>query len=178
MIKADNFWVKSPWSAKVNRAVFIDRDGVINEERHLVWQKKDFVLLPGVIEAIKKLNNQGVPAIIIHNAAAIYRGLATPEQIDQLHKYMHRLLAEHQCYVDAVLFCGHHPTAFNSDYVKDCFWHKPKPGMILAAARKLKLDLSKSYFIGDQETDMEAGRAAGVKAVKSSDLLAAVTAIL
>lgn len=178
MISADSIWLNAPWLATANWAVFIDRDGVINEEKHLVWQKQDFVLLPGTCQALKKLNDRKIPAIVVHNAAAVYRGLTTPEKVKALHQFMLRQLKASNCFVDAILFCSHHPTAFAAEYVKNCSWHKPNPGMLLSAGKKLKLDLSRSWLVGDQDTDIEAGNRAGVKTIKSGNLSAAIESIL
>ena len=165
MISADHFYLQPGFKPQKKFAVFLDRDGVINQEKHLVHQKKDFILIPGVATAIKKLNRKNIPVIVIHNAAVVYRGISTPEKVDQLNRYMILLLKKQQAQVNAVLFCGHHPSAFAADFLKDCNWHKPKPGMLQTAAKKLNLNLTQSFVIGDQARDILAGQAAGATSI-------------
>lgn len=146
-------------------AVFIDRDGVINEEKHLVYKIKDFVILPHAFQAIKLVNKYEIPAIVHHNASVAARGLCSVEQVIKVNNYMKRKLAEKNAFIDMILFCPHHLTAYNPRMRYDCPWRKPKTGMLKYAAKKFKLNLKKSYVIGDAARDILMGQAVGAKSI-------------
>jgi D-glycero-alpha-D-manno-heptose-7-phosphate kinase len=139
-------------------AVFFDRDGTINQETHLLHRLKDFVLIPGVVQAIKKLNQLNIPVIIHNNASVVARGLCTEAQVQKLHQHMNQKLAKSGAFIDVIVYCPHHPTAFSLDYIHDCSWRKPKSGMIKAMARIFNLNLSKSYVVGDSPRDILMGQ--------------------
>lgn len=153
------FKPQKPW------AVFLDRDGVINREKHLVYKIKDFEIYPQVFPAIKLLNKYSIPVIVHHNASVVARGLCDKKQVIKLNQYMKDQLVEHDAFVDAILFCPHHPTAFNDKMKLDCFWRKPRPGMIQYPAKLFNLDLKKSYVIGDTARDILMAQAVGAKGI-------------
>ena len=136
-------------------AVFLDRDGVINEEMGYVNHISRFVLLPQVIPAIRRLNQAGLKVVVVTNQSGAARGYFAPDLVDQVHTYMRRLLNEGGARLDGIYACLHGPQA-------GCACRKPKPGLILDAARDLDLNLARSYIVGDRFNDLETGANAGV----------------
>ena len=161
-IKKSNLKYKRP-------AIFIDRDGVINKEINLLCKADDFELLPGVAGAIKKINDSGYLAVVVTNQPVIARNLTDFNVLRQIHNKMEWLLGKQGCYLDAIYFCPHHPDSGypeeRKEFKIDCDCRKPKPGMILRAAEELNIDLEKSFIIGDRESDVVAGKNAGITTV-------------
>ena len=151
------------------KAVFLDRDGTINKYVGFLRNVKDFELLPGVPDAIKRINASGYLAIVVTNQPVIARGEVTFEQLEEIHNKMETLLGKEGTYIDAIYFCPHHPHKGYVGEVPDlkieCDCRKPKPGMILKAAEVFNIDLASSWMIGDGENDVEAGKAAGCNTV-------------
>lgn len=147
------------------KAVFLDRDGTLNKYVGYLTNIDDFELIPGVAEAIRKINLSGYLAIVVTNQPSIARGDLTYEQLNEIHKKMETLLGQKGAYVDYICFCPHHPDRGFVGEVKDlkcnCNCRKPKPGMLLEAAKKFNIDLSASWMIGDDERDINAGKNAG-----------------
>lgn len=143
-------------------AAFIDRDGVINAELDYVHRIEDFHILPGVIEGLRLLRERGYAPVVVTNQAGIGRGLYTEDAYERLTSHMKATFAATGAPLAAVYHCPHHPTAGTGAYRIDCDCRKPKPGMLLRAAGELDLDLPNSVMIGDKQSDLEAGRAAGV----------------
>ena len=142
------------------RAVFIDRDGVINEERNYVVRQEDFVLLPGAIEGLKMLQAAGFLLIVVTNQAGIGRGYFSEEAYERLTSHMCNLLAENGVNLTAIYHSPYHPIHGLGHYLKDSDCRKPKPGMLLRAQGDWGIDLRYSILIGDKDSDIEAGRAA------------------
>lgn len=155
--------------SKKQRAVFLDRDGTIN--RHVGFLKKisDLELLPYVEDAIRKMNDLGYLVIVITNQPVIARGEVSEEELHEIHNKMETLLGEKGAYIDALYYCPHHPdkgyAGERIELKKDCSCRKPKPGMILKAAKDFNIDLSQSWMVGDSESDIIAGKRAGCKTV-------------
>lgn len=151
------------------KAVFLDRDGTINKYVGFLRNIKDFELIDGASEAIKKINESGYLAIVVTNQPVIARGEVTYGQLEQIHNKMETLLGLGGAYLDAIYFCPHHPHKGYEGEVSelkiDCDCRKPKPGMLLQAAKDFNIDLSQSVMIGDGENDILAGKAAGCKTV-------------
>lgn len=149
------------------KAVFLDRDGVINKYVGFLCNIDEFELLPGVVEAIKKINESGCLCIVITNQPVIARGEVTPDELDEIHNKMETLLGLEGCYVDALYYCPHHPHKGYEGEVSDlkisCECRKPKPGMLLKAAADFNIDLESSWMVGDSENDIKAGKNAGCK---------------
>lgn len=147
------------------KAIFIDRDGTINEYVGFLTDINDFRLIDGVAEAIRKINQSGYLAIVVTNQPVIARGEVTLSELQQIHNKMETLLGENGGYVDAIYFCPHHPDkGFEGErieYKVDCLCRKPKPGMLLKAAEDFNIDLSNSWMIGDGKNDVQAGNNAG-----------------
>jgi D-sedoheptulose 7-phosphate isomerase len=152
------------------RAVFLDRDGVINRYAYnsefgtvdSPANPEEFELLPGAGEAVAALNKLGLPIIVVSNQPGIAKGKLTPKILDAINEEMRVALAWHGARLDAVYYCRHHPDAALADYRVDCDCRKPKPGLLIRAAHERNLDLDGSFLIGDDVPDIFAGRAAGV----------------
>lgn len=149
------------------KAVFLDRDGVINKYVGFLRNIDEFELLPGVAEAIKKINESGYLCIVVTNQPVIARGEVTVAELDEIHNKMETLLGLEGCYVDAIYYCPHHPhKGYKGEVLElkiDCDCRKPKPGMLLKAAENLNVDLESSWMVGDGENDVKAGKNAGCK---------------
>ena len=145
-------------------AAFIDRDGVINTECDYVWRPADFVLLPGVPEALRRFARHGYALVVVTNQAGIAKGRYTEADYQHLTTHMRALLAAQGVTLDGVYHCPHHPHGSVARYRQVCACRKPAPGMLLQAAQDLQLDLARSMMVGDKTSDTQAGRAAGVRA--------------
>jgi mannose-1-phosphate guanylyltransferase / phosphomannomutase len=149
------------------KAIFIDRDGVINKEVDNLCSIEEFELLPEVTEAIKQINQSEFLAIVITNQPVIAKGWCSFEQLNEIHKKMESLLGEQNAFVDKIYYCPHHPDKGFEGEVEElkiqCNCRKPKIGMIEEAVEKFNIDLSNSYFIGDTTTDIKTGINAGLK---------------
>ena len=152
---------------KTNRpAIFLDRDGVLNREVGNLSNIEDFILIPKVAKAIKKINQADFYAVVITNQPVIAKGFCTWKELLDIHKKMETELLKEGAKLDAIYFCPHHPDkGFEGEVKKykiDCNCRKPKHGMILRAAADLNIDLKKSVMIGDSTTDREMSLRAGV----------------
>jgi len=146
---------------KLMPAVFLDRDGTINIEKHYLHKIEDFEFIPGVPEAILQLNRAGYKVVIVTNQSGVARGYYSLEAVALLHVQLQERLNAIGALVDAFYVCPHHPTAGVGEYGLVCDCRKGKPGMLLNAARDLELDLAASIIVGDKLSDIEAGLAAG-----------------
>src|SRR5713226_6467880 len=146
----------------MTRAVFLDRDGVINRkapEGRYVTRWEDFHVLPGVVEAITLLNRAGFFVIVVTNQRCIAKGLMTAAELEEMHQRMTALLARAGATIDAIYYCSH-------EVEESCKCRKPAPGMMLDAARSHGMDLPASWMIGDSDIDVEAGKNAGCKTAR------------
>lgn len=146
-------------------AVFLDRDGTINEEVNYLGDPDLLKLTPGAAKAIHLLNSHNIPVIVVTNQAGIARGYFNEAQMHLVHQALDLMLAPDNAKIDAYYFCPHHPTAGIGAYKINCSCRKPEPGMLYQAAQDLHLDLFKSYLIGDKLTDIQAGNQAGCQTV-------------
>ena len=157
--------VQSKNLSNKQKAIFLDRDGTINKYVGFLREIEQFELLPNTSEAIKKINNSGYLAIVVTNQPVVARGEVTFEQLDQIHNKMETLLGKDGAYLDGIYFCPHHPhKGFEGEIPElkvECECRKPKPGMLLQAAKDFNIDLSKSWMIGDSDNDILAGENAG-----------------
>ena len=158
--------------ARLNRqyprkAVFLDRDGVINREVNLLNKPEQMELLPGAADAIRYINSKGYLAVVVTNQPVIARNLCSLEELDYIHATLETLLGKEQAYLNGIYYCPHHPDKGypeeRPEYKIACDCRKPKPGMLLKAASDWNIDLSESYMIGDSDRDIQAGHAADVK---------------
>jgi D-glycero-D-manno-heptose 1,7-bisphosphate phosphatase len=147
----------------MNRAAFLDRDGVINQkapEGDYITRWEDVKFLPGVAEAIVKLNRAGWQVIIITNQRCVAKGLVSIPELEMLHERMRAWLFERGAVINAVYYCPHEKTQ------PPCSCRKPEPGMLIQAVREHLIDMDGSWMIGDSVSDIEAGRRAGCKTVR------------
>jgi mannose-1-phosphate guanylyltransferase / phosphomannomutase len=154
---------------KLRRAVFLDRDGVINEERDPVAAPEKLNLLPGVVDAIKKINRSEFCAVVVTNQPMIAKGFATENDLDRIHAKLETLLGAEHAYLDRMYHCPHHPekgfAGERPELKIPCECRKPSPGMVYKAASDLNLDLSNSYMVGDQTVDVQTGINAGCRTI-------------
>ncbi len=148
----------------MERAIFFDRDGVLNEEVGYLWRVEDFLWIAGAREAIKLCNERGFLTVVVTNQSGIARGLYTARDVDNLHAFMQRSLAEVGAHIDAFYYCPHHPEGKVAEFSIVCDCRKPKPGMILRACADLNIDPAQSILFGDSKRDIEAAEAAGLRA--------------
>lgn len=181
LIDGHQIYIRPHFKPVKDWAVFLDRDGVINQEVNLLQSIRDFELIPEIIPALSRLNRAKIPVIVVHNAAVVARNLCSLEQLEKINRHMIRVLNQQNVYLDAIFYCPHHFDAYNPVFKKACSWRKPGPGMLLAAAKKFNLNLIKSYLIGDQNRDIAAGQAVGMTTFLVSsgqEILASVAKIL
>ncbi len=152
------------------KAIFLDRDGVINKYVGFLRNIDDFELEDGVAEAIRLINKKGYLAIVVTNQPVIARGEVTFEELDEIHNKMETLLGNEGAYLDAIYYCPHHPDkGFKGEVPElkiECECRKPKPGMLLNAGKDFNIDMKQSWMIGDGDNDVQAGLNAGCKAIK------------
>ncbi|MDP6778057.1 MAG: D-glycero-beta-D-manno-heptose 1,7-bisphosphate 7-phosphatase [Candidatus Latescibacteria bacterium] len=146
-------------------AVFLDRDGTINEEVDYLTRVEDMRLLPGAAEAIARLREAGFTVVVVTNQSAVARGMMAEAQLVEIHEEMRRQLAAGDAEVDAICYCPHHPDHGEPPYRQDCSCRKPKPGLLHRAAEELGIDLSRSVMIGDKTIDLETGWNAGCRSI-------------
>lgn len=151
------------------KAIFLDRDGTINKYVGFLRTTEEFELIEGVSDAIKKINALGYLAIIVTNQPVIARGEVTISELKEIHNKMETLLGLEGAYIDGIYYCPHHPhKGYKGEIAElkvDCDCRKPKPGMLLKAAKDFNIDLENSFMIGDGENDVKAGQNAGCKTV-------------
>lgn len=164
--------VESGKVARLNKknprpAIFLDRDGTINEEVNLLNKPEQLKLIEGAAEAIRLINQSDYLAIIVTNQPVIARNLCSIEELEYIHASLETLLGKERAYVNAIYYCPHHPDKGypeeRPEYKIDCECRKPKPGMFLQAAKDWNIDLSRSYMIGDTDRDLQAGINAKLK---------------
>ena len=155
--------------SRPQRAVFLDRDGVLNRHNGFIRTPDALELLPNVPEAVRQINHSGFLAIVATNQPVIARGEASAAQLREIHNKLETLLGREGAYLDRIYYCPHHPDrGFPGEVPElkiDCSCRKPKPGMLLQAAADFHLDLRRCWMAGDGERDIEAGRRAGCKTV-------------
>lgn len=165
--------VQSKNLKNMQKTIFLDRDGTINKHIGFLNDIGHFELLPGVIEAVRKINESGYLCIVITNQPVIARGEVTFEELDMIHNKMETLLGFEGVYIDGLYFCPHHPHKGYDGEVPElkieCECRKPKPGMIYEAAKDFNIALEDSWMIGDGENDIQAGKAAGCKTALIGD---------
>jgi len=149
------------------KAVFLDRDGTLNKEKNFLNKAEDFELLDWTVQNIRKINESGYLAIVVTNQPVIARGQASFEEVDRIHRRMETELGKEGCWLDGIYFCPHHPDkGFPGEVPElkiECSCRKPKPGLLLEAAKRFHIDLAESIMIGDSDRDLQCGQAAGLK---------------
>jgi D-glycero-D-manno-heptose 1,7-bisphosphate phosphatase len=150
---------------KKNRAVFLDRDGTINEEVGYLSDLDRLVIYPCAAAAVKLINESGMKTVVITNQAGVARGYFGEELVREIHDKISTTLARAGAFIDKFYYCPHHPTEGKGIYRTTCTCRKPEPGMLLQAAEELDIDLARSYLIGDTLRDIETAAKVGTKGI-------------
>jgi D,D-heptose 1,7-bisphosphate phosphatase len=146
-------------------AVFLDRDGTINEEVGYLDSLDKLKIIPAAYEAIRLINKSCMKAIVVTNQAGVARGFFTEKFVRQTHEIIQASLLQKRASIDKFYYCPHHPTEGTGIYLQNCNCRKPLPGMLLQAAHDLNIELRSSYMIGDTYRDMETAKKVGVKGI-------------
>lgn len=144
------------------RAAFLDRDGVVNVDHGYTFRREDFAFVPGTLAACAQLHRRGFALVVVTNQSGIGRGLYTEDDYQRLTAWMRDAFAAAGAPLAGVYHCPHHPEAALAGYRRACACRKPAPGMLLAAASDLGLDLARSVLFGDKASDIDAALAAGI----------------
>ena len=153
--------------AEVSRtaAVFLDRDGTINEEVGYLDSLEKLRIIPEAFEAIRLINQSGMNAVVISNQSGVARGYFDESFVETVHNRIQSLLKEHMAWIDRFYYCPHHPTEGTGIYRKACVCRKPEAGLLLRASREMGIDLARSYMVGDMPKDIEVAGKAGAKGI-------------
>lgn len=146
-----------------NRAVFLDRDGVINVEKEYLHRVEDFQFLPGVPQSLRLLKQAGFLLIVVTNQSGVARGYFSLEDVHRLHRHLQDELKRYGVAIDGFYICPHHPEHGTGDLCRECSCRKPMPGLIESAAADFAVDPARSFLVGDKLSDVEAGQAAGCR---------------
>ncbi len=149
----------------MKKAVFLDRDGTVNEEVGYMRDLSMLTLIPGVGRAIKKLNDAGFLVVLVTNQSGVARGYFPESLVDEAHARLEVLLGADGARLDAIYYCPHHPTAGTTMHTRVCACRKPGTGLIDQAARDLAIDVHRSYMVGDKWSDVELGHRAGAASI-------------
>jgi len=141
----------------LKKALFLDRDGVINKEKNYLYKKNDFEFIDGIFELCKYFQKRNYYIIVVTNQSGIARGYYSDKEFLDLSQWMEKKFLENNVIIDKIYYCPHHP-----DFSQNCNCRKPKPGMILQAQEELNIDLKHSIMVGDKERDIEAAINAGI----------------
>lgn len=142
-------------------AVFLDRDGTINEEVNFLKSPEELRLIPGAAAGIARLNRAGFKVVVTTNQSGLARGMFTLADLEIVHERLNELLADEGARIDGLYFCPHHPEGIVPEYSLDCHCRKPKPGLYEVAAAELHLDLARSFWVGDRRRDLAAAQIFG-----------------
>lgn len=146
-----------------NHAVFLDRDGTINEDPGYLGEPANVKLFPGAAKALSELKTKlNCKLIVISNQSGVSRGLITKQMVDEVNNKINELLLKENTSIDAFYYCPYHPDYNNEE---DCKCRKPSPKLVYDAAKDFQIDLSKSYFVGDTISDIQCGFNAGMKSI-------------
>jgi len=150
----------------MRKCIFLDRDGVLLEDKGKILKKSDIIFLDGIHEALRNFNQLGYMIILITNQPLVGRGYIDEIELRKLHDYIsNNIKKESGILIDDIFYCPHHPSSEIEKYSISCNCRKPKPGMILDASLKHDIDIKESWMIGDQKNDILAGKLAGCKTI-------------
>jgi D-glycero-D-manno-heptose 1,7-bisphosphate phosphatase len=152
-------------AAALHRAVFLDRDGTVAEEVGYVNHVSRVRLLPGSAQAIRSIRSAGFLAVVVTNQSGVAREYFEEALIGQVHERLAELLAREGAAVDGMYYCPHHPREGNPPYRQECDCRKPRPGLLTRAAAERRIDLTRSYMVGDGIVDVGAGAAVGATTI-------------
>jgi D-glycero-D-manno-heptose 1,7-bisphosphate phosphatase len=150
---------------QTGRAIFLDRDGTLVHPRHYPSRPEDLRLYDGIGPELRALRLMGFRLVVITNQSGLARGLFTVADLDRMHTHLRARLAAEGVTLDAIYFCPHHPDGVVHGLARRCDCRKPEPGMLLRAAKDLRLSLADSWLVGDILDDVEAGHRAGCQSV-------------
>ncbi len=149
------------------QAIFLDRDGVINQETGYVTKPSELKIIKGVPEGLRKINDVGSLAVVVTNQSVIARGNCTEKELKNIHDKLETLLSRDSAYVDAIYYCPHHPEFGQEGEIRElkleCSCRKPKPGLLKKAAKDMNISLKDSWLIGDTTTDILTAERMGIK---------------
>jgi D,D-heptose 1,7-bisphosphate phosphatase len=148
-----------------NKAIFLDRDNTLIEDPGFISHPDQVKLLDGVDKSLIEFKNMGYKLVVVSNQSGVARGIVTEQALNKIHNQLKQLLAEKGAPLDKIYYCPYHPDAVIEKYRKESEWRKPNPGMLLAAANEMDIDLSQSWMIGNSSRDVEAGLKAGCKTI-------------
>jgi D,D-heptose 1,7-bisphosphate phosphatase len=148
-----------------NKAIFLDRDDTLIEDPGYINNPDQVKLLDGVDKALIEFRAMGYKLIVVSNQSAVARGMVSEQALDEIHNRLKQMLAEKGAPLDRIYYCPYHPDGVIEKYRKESDWRKPKPGMLLAAADELDIDLGQSWMIGNSSRDIQAGLQAGCKTI-------------
>ena len=151
--------------AKKWQAVFLDRDGTINEEVGYLDRMEKLQLIPGAAEAIRWINESGMKAVVVSNQSGVARGIFDELFVAEIHARLREMLLAEGASLDGIYYCPHHPMEGRVEYLKICDCRKPAPGLLLRAVAELHIDPARSYMVGDTLKDIEAGGRAGAQGI-------------
>ena len=149
----------------MNAAVFLDRDGTVNEEVGYLSDLSRLKLLPGAAAAIRRLNEAGFKVVLVTNQSGVARGYFPESFVRDTHELLVRMLAVEGARLDGIYYCPHHPKAGEPPYRRECDCRKPATGLLDRAARELSIDLHASFMVGDKWSDVELGHRAGCRSI-------------
>ncbi|OGI95631.1 hypothetical protein A2917_03720 [Candidatus Nomurabacteria bacterium RIFCSPLOWO2_01_FULL_42_17] len=157
----------------MEKAIFLDRDGIINKlvfnpktnEYESPHEPKDLELIPNVLDSIKKLEDSGYYLFVVSNQPSFAKEKTTLEKIKEIHKKLQKQIKDYGINIKEYYYCYHHPEGVTSEYSCECDCRKPKPFFLNKAKDDYDLDLTKSWMIGDQDSDIECGNSVGVKTI-------------
>ena len=145
---------------------FLDRDGVLNVDHGYVHRPERLEWVAGAPQAVRLLNEAGIPVIVITNQSGVARGYFGEDEVRQFHAHMQDELRSGGAHIDAFYYCPHHPQGTVAQFAVACDCRKPKPGMLEQAARDFAIDRARSFLIGDKDDDVAAAKAFGVRGIK------------
>jgi D-glycero-D-manno-heptose 1,7-bisphosphate phosphatase len=144
-------------------ALFLDRDGVINVDRHYIFRREDFEWMPGAQDVIRRFNAMGWWVFVVTNQSGIARGFYTEDDMQVLHDWMNAELTGAGARIDRIYHCPFHEDGTIERYRRDSYDRKPKPGMLIRAMTDFPVIKERSFLIGDKQADLDAAKAAGVR---------------
>jgi D,D-heptose 1,7-bisphosphate phosphatase len=150
---------------KKNTAVFLDRDGTINEEVGYLDSIDKLNLFAYTAEAIRLINKSGMKAVVITNQSGVAKGYFTEDFVRTVHERIQEMLRERGAFIDAFYYCPHHQTEGIGVYLQSCACRKPEAGMLIEASKELDIDLRRSYTVGDMLKDIQVARTVGAKGI-------------
>ena len=155
----------------MRKALFLDRDGTINVDKGYVYKPEDFIFVDGIVNAIRRYNQDGYLVIVVTNQAGVARGYYTEDDVIKLHKYVDTLLLTEHAHIDKWYYCPHHPVFGIGKYKVECNCRKPKTGMLEKAIQELNIDINQSQLVGDKPWDIECGNKIGIESVYIKEFL-------